>query len=366
MKVFQILHKYDAYIPHFEAKYDVSNMSFEEHRNTLINDRFYALHILKPALDNTDEGFYTMWDYEGLQIKWAEERGMAERDLKKILFAQIEEVNPDVLYSGSPLSFEKDELDKNLSPSIIRVCWSASPIKDGEKFKNYQTRLTNLPLDIKSKSEVGFRNDLFQPAFDPYMEKYAENDERPIDLFFYGQYADEYFKNRNRQIDKLLEFKKNSNINIEISLQYRIKRTPIKVPILGRYVGSTYPSKQVRDNASPPIYGLDLYEKLSQSKIAYNAGVDFSENYKVNMRNFEVLGCGAHMLSDVGIYPEYFEMNKHFSTYTDIGDCIDKIQDLVRDKEKRELISTKGNQMVRSNFSKEKQWEDFQKIVASL
>jgi hypothetical protein len=368
MKVFQSLHRYDPYLPYFEEKYDTTSMSFKEHLETLIADRFYTLHILKPALDFSEEVFYTLWNYEALQLKWARENGLVETDLKKILYAQIEAYQPDVFYNMSPTFFSKQELEENLDSSILKICWSASPFFDNELFKSYKTRLTNIPFDIKPASEVGFRSDLFQPAYDPLMDEYGNNTERPIDLLFYGQYARSIFKKRNKQLDRLLEFKEQSDYNVEILLQYFIEKEPVvNIPYIRRYWQKiTYPPKSVRTLSGATIFGLDVYKKISQSKIVFNAGVDFSKEFKVNMRNFEVLGCGAHMLSDVGVYPTGFEMGTHFSTYTDIEDCLKKIDRLLKEDTQRLSIAKAGNEMIKNNYTKEQQWQAFQAIVESI
>lgn len=368
MRIFQALHKYDPYIPHFERKYQVQHLSFEEHVQTLLKDRFYALHLLKPVLERAPNAFYALWNYEALQYKWAEEQGWKERDLKKILYAQIENFQPEVFYNMSPTFFELGELEQKLAPNIIRICWSASPFYDNEQFKAYQTRLTNLPLDVRPASEMGFRSDLFQPAYDPVMESYAANKERPIDLFFYGQYARAIFKRRNEQLDQLLAYQAASKYRIELHLQYRIEKEPVvNIPYVRRYWQKIkHPSELVRSRALPPVYGLDLYEKLGQSKMVFNAGVDFSKQYKVNMRNLEVLGCGAQMLSDEGIYPKYFEAGKHFSTYKNMPDFFQKLEYFLDQSQERMAIAQAGNEMVKAHYNKEQQWQHFQAIVASL
>lgn len=367
MKVFQILHIYPPYIPYFEKKYDVKNMSYNEHRKTLIKDRFYASHVLKPCLEESGTGFYTLWDYKDLQLKWAKERGMEETDLVKIVLAQISEEKPDVFYTFSPNRIKKKELDL-MSKSIIKICWSAAPGISNEVFTPYQTRLTNLPTEVLSEKETGFRSDFFQPAHDPVMNSYAKNEERPIDLFFYGQYWENAFKNRNKSLRRLLEFKQKSNLNIEISLQYKIKRQPlINLPFIRRFMHRIIsPEIQIRNLAIPPVYGRNLYKKISRSKLVFNAGVDFSGEYKVNMRNFEVLGCGAHLLTDDGIYPDGFEKGVNFSSYKNMDECILKIESLIQDKTKRLEIAKSGHQMITKQYSKEDQWNDFKKIIESL
>ena len=368
MRVFQSLHKYTPYIPYFEQQHAVEDLSFDAHRQLLLQDRFYALHLLQPVLEGADTAFYALWDYEALQHKWAKEQGWAERDLKKILFAQIEAFKPDVWYNYSPTFFQPQELETQLSDEVIRVCWSASPYYDEAQFKAYQTRLTNLPLDVRPKSEVGFRSDLFQPAYDPAMDAYAANTDRPIDLFFYGQYAKSAFKRRNAQLDRLLEHQKTAPYRMEFHLQYREERQPVvNIPYIRRYWQKTvHPPTLVREQALPPLYGRSLYQKISQSKVVFNAGVDFSKDYKVNMRNWEVLGCGAHLLTDTGIYPKGFEAGVHMTTYQDIDDCLQQLERLLEAHEERLHMAQAGHQMVQEQYSKAKQWEHFQTIVASL
>jgi hypothetical protein len=367
MKVFQVLHIYPPYIPHFEKKYDVTSLSFEEHRKLLIQDRFYALHILEPCLNKEGGSFYTLWDYENLQLKWAKEKGLQETDLKKILLAQIEEIRPDIFYTFSPNRFTKTEVN-SLPTSLIKLCWSCAPGINDEVFKNYKTRLTNFPLDIKSKKEVGFRNDYFEPAYDPKMDNFSKNTERPIDLFFYGQYYEGSFKNRNEHLRKLIQFKQNSNLTIQFALQYTEKKEPVvNIPYIRRYLKKTvYPEKLIRSLSIPPLYGLDLYEKIAKSKIVFNAGVDFTKNYKVNMRNFEALGCGAHLISDEGIYSAGFEANKNFTTYHAIEEAIEKIKDLLENETQRIDMARRGHEMIKTTFSKETQWINFQKIIETL
>ena len=79
------------------------------------------------------------------------------------------------------------------------------------------------------------------------------------------------------------------------------------------------------------------------------------------MRNFEALGCGAHMISDVGVYPENFEMNKHFSTYNNMEECFIKIKELLSNDTLRQSVAEEGHQMIKEKYSKEKQWQAFQK-----
>ena len=103
MRVYQCIHKYRPHIPLFEKKYGVTDeMDFETLRKLIMQDGYASTYVLLPALQqNFDEVFYTIWNYERLQLLWASEHGLRSKDLDEIKLAQIEEYRPDVFYNMS-------------------------------------------------------------------------------------------------------------------------------------------------------------------------------------------------------------------------------------------------------------------------
>jgi spore maturation protein CgeB len=89
-------------------------------------------------------------------------------------------------------------------------------------------------------------------------------------------------------------------------------------------------------------------------------------DYRVNMRIFEAMGCGAHMLSDGGIYPDGLNEGEHFSIYKDVADLEKKILNLLKNPQVREQIANNGAASIRANYSKEHQWECFQQIIGGI
>ncbi|ARN76522.1 hypothetical protein BST97_00060 [Nonlabens spongiae] len=375
MKVLQAIHSYKPYLPYFEDKYKVNQeeITFDELKSLLLKDRFYASHLLDPVLNDTESGFYTMWDYPLFQEKWAESKGWKETDAKKILFAQIEEFQPDVFYNFSPARFESSEINAGVPDQVLKICWSAAPGILNEVFSLYKTRLTNLPSDIQPLAEAGFRSDLFQPAHDPMMDQIKKQTKKEIDVFFYGQYAPAHFKVRNKIIDRLIDYKLQSKFKIELALLYTSRykdryllSRPYRLRKLFHSRKLIHPSSKVVENSASQVYGLDLYKKIASSRIVFNAAVDFSGNYKVNMRNFESLGLGAHLISDDGIYPEHFEKEKHFSVYKSFDHFVEIAEYMLKNESKSREIAAAGNNMITKKYSKEKQWLQFQKIVEKV
>jgi glycosyltransferase involved in cell wall biosynthesis len=373
MKIFQIIGMDDRYFHHFENKYKPANIkTFATHNTTLIDDRLYGAHILLPVVNKETSAFYTIWDYPALQIKWAHEKGWNEVDLLKILYAQVEEFNPDVFYNCSPTSFETKDIKNLGQKGMIKIAWFAAPFKRNNDFSVYDTTLTNYPFYNSDKSNANERFDMFNPSFDPAMSRFNESTDRPNDIFFYGQYVPGSFDYRNKLIHQLIDLKKRKNWNIRVALLYSIQ---YKKPILNniftrrmmRYLKIIdSPPTVVRKSSCSPLFGVDLYREISRSKIVFNASVDFSGNYKFNMRNIESLGCGAHMISDDGIYPDGLEKERDFSVYQNFEDFVEKATYYLDHPGESRKIAQQGYKTISTVFSKEHQWDRFMEIVNSL
>ena len=105
MRLFQNSGLYPSYLVRLnQLAADAS--SFEERRRIFLDDRFGALHFLKPVLDGAPEAFFTNGDDEILQRHWAREQGIAGKPtLEAILLAQIEHHRTEVFYNLDPVRY---------------------------------------------------------------------------------------------------------------------------------------------------------------------------------------------------------------------------------------------------------------------
>lgn len=373
MKVFQTAHTFTAFSTYLEQKYKISEQpySFAQLQQIVLSEGFNAVHHIKPVLDRSlGVGFYTIWNYEPMQLQWAKEKGWAETDLKKILFAQIEEFGGDVFYNLSPIQFKPEEI-KQLPQRMLKIAWFASPEKNNIDFSVYHTRFTNLPSDVDPDAKRGFRSHFFQLSDAPVFHQYANNENRPIDVLFFGQYLKSHFDKRNGYIDELIRLKEKHGFNLVLALMadYKYKNLlPFKLPLAlhQKLKVLQFPPKKVAAHASSALFGADMLRHIGEAKIVFNCHVDMAGDYRVNMRIFEALGCGAHMLSDEGVYPEGLEPSKHFSTYKNVNELEEKIIHLLQQKEKRQEIAALGTAAIREQYSKEKQWHQFQRTASMI
>jgi hypothetical protein len=373
MKVFQSAHTFNAFNKYLEKKFEIGikQNSFAEMQQIVINEGFNAVHQILPVLEPANrQGFFTLWNYEPMQLQWAREQGWNETNLKEIIKAQIEEFGGDVYYNLSPIQYTADEISQ-LPKKMVKIGWFASPEKNKIDFNVYNTRFTNLPSDVDEEGKKGFRSHFFQLSDAPVFHAHTQNQNRPIDVLFFGQYLESHFDKRNGYIDELIRLQEKHGFNLVLALManYKYKYLlPFKLPLAlhQKFRILTFPPKKVAEYSSHALFGSEMLQHIGQAKIVFNCHVDMAGDYRVNMRIFEALGCGAHMLSDSGIYPDGLNEGEHFSVYKDVSELEEKILYLLKNQHDREKIEKNGNTTIRANYSKEHQWERFQQIVGEV
>lgn len=373
MRVFQSAHTFAAFNDYLEQKYAVSKgqYSFARLQQMIIDEGFNAVHLLLPVLDpSKGEGFFTLWNYAPMQLQWAREKGWRETDLKKILFAQIEEFGGDVFYNLSPIQYTANEI-RSLPERMVKIAWFASPEVNNIDFSVYHTRLTNLPSDIDPEGKRGFCSHFFQLSDAPVFHRYANNENRPIDILFFGQYLPDYFDKRNAFIQELIRLQEKHEFKLVLALMvnYQYKYLlPFKLPLAlhQKLKILQFPPKKVAAHASPPLFGVEMLRHIGEAKIVFNCHVDMAGKHRVNMRIFETLGCGAHLLSDAGIYPDGLKPGEHFSVYEELDELEEKILWLLQHANERREVAAAGTAALRAHYSKEQQWQQFQQIVGQI
>lgn len=370
MKVFQTAHKYSPHIPLFEKKYGIAddlNISFEELRRLIVEDGYASAYILKPALEHdTENFFYTLWDYDRLQLLWAREHGLETNDLAEIKLAQLQWFQPDVFYNMSPVADNNFiELLKIRGIKCKTICWNGFIEQRPRTFPLYDMHLTLHKPFVEYWHKLNLQAIEFQPAIP---DNWVNNvKERPIDVLFYGQYADFIFKERNRLVNQLLEFsRKNRKYNIKVHLQYKKTSADLLRIYRCSFKKTVYPSRLIRNHSLPPLYGGDLYEAISKAKIVINAYGDYNREYKSNLRVFEAIGHGAFLISECGNYPDGLSPDIDFYTYSSFGELTEKIKFVLSRWPEHKVKAQVASEKIRSIFSKDSQWEQFKKIVSQI
>jgi Glycosyl transferases group 1 len=337
--------------------------TFDARRRIFLDDRFCALHFLKPVLDNDADAFLACGNDEVMQRQWARENGLsAKSSLDGILLAQIEQHRTEILYNLDPVRFASSFVRR--LPGCVRktLCWRAAPSRQAD-LTAYGAVLGNFPSILESWRRKGCRAEWFAPAIDPVMDAYGHG-ERPIDVLFVGGYS-----RHHRKRAAILEAV--ARLAGEFKVVYHLDRSRL-CRLAESPLGQLLPLARhrrppaIRKIAREPVFGRDYYEVLSTAKIVLNGAIDMAGHDRGNMRCFEATGCGALLLSDDGNYPEGMRSEETMLTYDGKAACLGQIVRCLKDWSTVRGIAEQGRRRIGEAYSKERQWSLFDAIVARL
>jgi hypothetical protein len=363
MRIFQNSGIYQAYLPRL-ARLVRHATSFAEMRAAFLADRYGACHLLQPVLEGDDSAFFTNGDDESLQRLWAAENGLrGNSNLEEILIAQIESHRAEIFYNLDPMRWGSAFLKR--LPACVRhsIAWRAAP-SPGADFGAYDLIVCNFPSILASYEAQGWRSAYFTPAHDPVMDSYAANQHRPIDLLFVGGYS-RHHSQRAQTLVSVARLSPQHHVRFHLD---RSRLTRLAESPLGWLPGLREHRRPVaiRQVSADPVFGLDLYEAMSQAKIVLNGAVDMAGRDRGNMRCFEALGCGAVMVSDAGNYPAGFEPGVNMLVYDGPNNAAALIRSSLADAETRIALTNRGKSLVQCRFSKSQQWRSFCQLVEAL
>src|SRR4051794_5430738 len=355
MRVFQNCGLTPSYLARLD-RLAPEGLSFQERRNTFLDDRFGALHLLQPVLAGDASAFLTCANDGRLQGRWAREHGVRlGATPEDILLARIEHHRTEVLYNLDPVAFPSSFVRR--LPGCVRktLCWRAAPSGKAD-LTAYGAVLGNFPSILDSWRDKGCRAEWFSPAIDPVMSEYVQ-DERPIDVLFVGGYS-RHHSARARTLEKVAALAGSRKIVycLDSSRLTRIAESSI---------GHLLPLQKYRRPrivaaiAKPPVFGRELYGLIGRSKIVLNGAIDMAGQDRGNMRCFEAIGCGALLVSDAGSYPAGMQEGVTIETYGTPEQAVEVISRGLQDWPRSAEIAARGWTRVREIYSKDVQWKQF-------
>ena len=93
----------------------------------------------------------------------------------------------------------------------------------------------------------------------------------------------------------------------------------------------------------PPVFGMDMYKVLYNSKMTFNKHTEEARNTVDTMRVFEATGVGTCLLTDTGRnMKDLFEEDCEVVTYSSIDECIEKVNYLLEHDDVRQQIAEAG------------------------
>ena len=347
---------YRTYLEQFYARRPgLAAAPYAAQHSALIDDCFGSSDFWTRALSHL--GYETLdlvANAEPLQRAWAAEHGLTidgQDWLFGITEAQVKEFRPDVLFVADYTTVTAAFLRRlrDVCPSLRLVLgWCGAPYSDGSVFGECDLVLSCVPELVAHFNEVGHRSRHVNHAFDPrVLEKLGAQSAPAADFTFIGSVvkSERFHLERERILARLVA---------ETGLQIWSEVGPPPPPpsrvrraarlLLGRAAPprSTVDADVV-SRARPPLFGLEMFGRLRDSRVALNTHIDISARSASNMRLFEATGVGACLLTDwkenLG---DLFEPDAEVVAYRDAGECVEKVKYLLGHESRRRGIAAAG------------------------
>jgi spore maturation protein CgeB len=381
MKLIKITTVYSAYWQKFYKNFpEFVNQSYIVQKKSLEYDGFGWADFWSHALMLIGyDAAEIIANIKPLQKAWAKEHSVpwTSKWLLEIVFAQVKQFQPTVLFVDDYETFPASwilEL-RQACPSIKLVFgWCGAPFQDTSVFRAYDVVLSCIPELVNQFRVMGHRSEHLNHAFDPRLLERINIKKSPeIDLSFIGQIArsNQYHLQREQILENLVRhlpiqiFSPNALYTWQDEVKSLMKSSVYEVmrslkivgisedrltaiPGIGKYAALAQRplspiNPQLKLLMKAPVFGLEMFQTLQNSKITFNNHINISPRSASNMRLFEATGMGTCLITD---WKEnlhtLFAPDVEVVTYKSAAECIEKIKWLLANPQKCIEIALAG------------------------
>lgn len=251
---------------------------------------------------------------------------------RKILLAQIEQANPDVVLNQIPEVVTPDIIRRLKRPGRILIAQHGNQPPHDFDASPYTFGVSLIPAVVDFFRQRGLAAENCHLAFDSsVLERLSPAPPKTIDVSFVGGLA----SNHSRRIALLEAIARELPVELYLS---SFKGIPNKSPLHDRVRGE--------------VWGRDMYDVLRRSKITLNSHIDAANGMAGNMRLYEATGVGTFLLTDNSPnLPTLFQPGVHVGAYDSAEDCIAKIKYFLANDTQREVIAKAGQEHTLRNHT---------------
>jgi len=386
---------YPSYLNYFYDNNSNLPVDYNEHLQVLLDDCFaygdaFSRHLSKLG-NNTHEIIY---NDKILQKKWANQNNVSYfKDWKNIILSkQLEKIEPDVIFWNMNVGNESiQNIIKNISSVKINFTQIGVSIYDWRKFEPFDFVITCLKYQVEKLKKKNIDAFFIRHGFNKKVLDKIESSTSDIDFSFVGS-LHWHHKKRAEYIKFLSEYSplktwtNNSvNPNIVDYLKYIIKKSLANIPdiikaldinrnkLINRIINiSTKWDKynlisfpqQIINKFQKPLYGIDMFQVLQNSKISLNVHVDDAKKFAANIRMYEVTGVGTCLLTErKKDIKEYFTPGYEIVTYKSKEEALEKVKYLLENEKKIEQIAKRGQERTLKEHTLEKRIKKINTII---
>ena len=405
MRLQKITTFYTGYLSRFYAERPgLGDEPYAAQHAALMADCFGWADFWAAALEKLGyETSEVVLNVEPMQRRWAAEHGATFDEanwLHDITLAQVKAFAPDILFSADYVVGNAAFLRrlKAECPGIrLVVGWCGAPYKDPSVFREHDVVLSCVPELVEEFRQQGHRCHHVNHGFGKRILERLDLASPPAtDFAFIGSIVKrEKFHEQREKL--LLELVRRTDLQLwsnvfrapaqrryaaaarqaayntvsrarRIGLPESLLRS---VPLLRRAAqwesrpapgGEVAPEIARRSN--PPLYGLKMYQKLRDSRIALNTHIDISVTSASNMRLFEGTGVGSCLLTDwKANIRDLFEPDSEVVTYRSAEECVEKARYLLAHEDERRAIAAAGQRRALRDHTYERRAARLDEII---
>lgn len=302
-----------------------------------------------------------------IELAWSRENKYDPKTNNSIIEIGLEKLKrfkPDIIFTFSPLLYTQSNFLIQLL-SILRrkpklLSWYGANCGNEEIFRYFDLTLSNSKHLVNSLKEKGIKADFLQHAFDPIiLEKIKIPKKRLNRVAFFGNLN--VSTNDFRERTKLLrEISERTNLldvygeHTTPSVRETSKHTILKIrQKISTTINQVIPNKRFNywsdkqnlppspwelsknfcKRIKPPLYGQEMFQRLSCYRIALNDHNKHTGDNACNMRLFEASGLGCCLVTDEkSDLNDLFEKDSEILSYKSLKEAISIINYLIRNE----------------------------------
>lgn len=385
MKILMLWKYYPQYLSQFYKKYaPVSSLPFEEHRNKIFEDHFGWPAELSQYMNQ--QGIQTEFiiaNAESLQKKWAEENHFSSYSAdgweKEIAMEQIKRFQPDILWITSIFDYYGEFVQQALTYAKKAITWVGSPFVKEIDVSGFSVLITENPATFRSIQNQFEKTIVTKPAFDSDILEKIGGVEKKYDVTFIGGISPIHTKRA-----EILAYLIENGVDLKVFGYLSEQSSPGMKRALMQAGGHILKRRDIHKGLDAlkcpfsqtayqrnieiiktihqgPVFGLDMYRTIAESRITLNVHIDVAGNHAGNIRMFETTGIGTCLLTEHSEnISELFKAGEEVLTYTSKEELLRIIQEMLTMNDKVETIAKAGQKRTLQTYTLERLFNDIQ------
>lgn len=357
MKVFAALYHYNAYLVERMGTFpEGMPKTFESLSQWIDSDHAPArLGLARELflLPEVTSAFQTIWNCDELQRRWAIEQGYEYISREDLLFRQILHYKPDVIWFASfpvKTGFIRSLRDRLPWKPLI-VSWDGTRSHSLREQEGADIVLSCLKDSIDFYRAHDIHAEYLPFSFDERIIHCLKR--RPIQrkVIFTGSVSIA----QNGHNDRLLLLDQLCSLSLfqpHLSL-HSLRNWRVWAGIVRHARFVQVPSiLRILLRNQPPIYGLEMFQLLSEMAITVNSHIDAAGSFAGNIRLFEATGVGTCLVTDAKAnLRELFEVGTEVISYSSGTECIEQCRWLLDHPSEARVIALAGQRRTLRDYS---------------